>query len=110
MATNTHIKSLLLPNANMRNPQAHQLAEALKVNTTLEVLNLETNHLAPDGLIAIANALTDRPDSKLFALRFANMVGRGTHHGRPVEQAVAEMLVQNTEITKLSFVPQDLHW
>merc|ERR1740121_2309121 len=110
MATNSHIKSLLLPNSNLRNPQALQLAESLKVNTTLEVLNIETNTVSPDGIKAIALALTDRPESALHTLRLAHMIGRGTNHGRGVEQTMGEMLYTNLNIVKLGFVPADAHW
>lgn len=110
LQTNTHIESLLLSNTNLRNPQAHQLAEGLKVNETLKVLNIETNNVAPDGLIAIAQALNNRPQSGLTVLRISEMIGRGSNHGRPVEQAVAYMLMANSTITKLGFTPTDQHW
>lgn len=109
MANNTHIKSLLLPNANVRNPQAIQLAEALKVNDTLEVLNLENNYLAPDGIEELAGGLAGE-HSKVSTLRFASQQERGSNYGRKAEQAVAQMLGTNHMITKLGFIPSDPHW
>merc|ERR1719356_903577 len=62
---NTHIKSLLLSHSNFRNPQALEMADALRVNTSLEVVNIEGNWVDPDGALEIAHSLTDNQVSNV---------------------------------------------
>merc|ERR1719210_390193 len=57
MATNTNITSLLLTDSNLRAPQAHQLAESLRQNHTLQVLHMEQNYIDSDAVRVIALAL-----------------------------------------------------
>jgi len=110
MEHNTHILSLQLANSNMMKPQGHELADALKHNTTLQILNIETNALDSDGLRHIAAAINENPDSSLEQLRFNNQKSLGAYFGRPVEQAFAEMLEKNVRITKIGFSCNDAHW
>jgi len=110
MKTNTSIVTLLLNSSNFRNGTATALAKSLKKNTALEVLNLETNWLDPDGVKAIAQTLTESAaTSVLHTWRFSNQM-KGGNMGRPVEEALAAMLVANESITKLGFAAQDAHW
>merc|ERR1719487_3091416 len=77
LQTNTHIKSLILPNANMQKQQGHELAEALKVNTTLETLNVETNNLDSDSIRSMAEALDVNKDSLIEQWKFNYQKGVG---------------------------------
>jgi len=108
--TNTSIVTLLLNSSNFKNSTAIGLAKTLKKNSTLEVLNLETNFVDPDGVKAIANQLKESAGSSaIHTWRFSNQM-KGNNMGRPVEEAVAEMLAANNKITKLGFSAQDAHW
>jgi len=108
MARNTNITSLLLPNANMMKPQAHELAEALKVNTTVRILNIESNNLDAAGIKKIAESLQANENSALEQFRFSNQ--RGVHDfGRPCEQALCSLVEKNTRLVKLGFTCSDNH-
>lgn len=107
--TNTNIVTLLLNSSNFRNSTAVGLAKSLKKNTVLEVLNLESNWLDPDGVKAIANQLKESTECAIHTWRFANQM-KGNNFGRPVEEAIADMLDKNEKITKLGFSAQDPHW
>jgi len=107
---NTSIVTLLLNGSNFRNPMASLLAKSLKKNSTLEVLNLETNWLDPDGVKTIAAQLAESAATcAIHTWRFSNQM-KGNNMGRPVEEALAQMLQANEKITKLGFVAQDQHW
>eukprot|EP00413_Alexandrium_margalefii_P036355 CAMPEP_0204590370 /NCGR_PEP_ID=MMETSP0661-20131031/49746_1 /ASSEMBLY_ACC=CAM_ASM_000606 /TAXON_ID=109239 /ORGANISM="Alexandrium margalefi, Strain AMGDE01CS-322" /LENGTH=772 /DNA_ID=CAMNT_0051600393 /DNA_START=12 /DNA_END=2330 /DNA_ORIENTATION=- len=110
IAHNTNIVSLHLANANVMKPQGHQLAASIKKNTTLQILNVETNSLDSDGLAAIAEALKENKDSGLEQVRLNNQRGLGQFFGRPVEQAFAEVLEANSTILKLGLTCNDAHW
>mmetsp|Transcript_56223 Transcript_56223/g.174366 ORF Transcript_56223/g.174366 Transcript_56223/m.174366 type:complete len:487 (+) Transcript_56223:2056-3516(+) len=111
LAHNTSIISLQLANANVMKPQGHQLAASIKKNTTLQILNVETNSLDSDSLSAIAEALKENKESGLEQLLLSNQRGLGDFFGRSVEQAFAEALkTTNVTILKLGLTCNDAHW
>eukprot|EP00419_Tripos_fusus_P067182 CAMPEP_0172912846 /NCGR_PEP_ID=MMETSP1075-20121228/189228_1 /TAXON_ID=2916 /ORGANISM="Ceratium fusus, Strain PA161109" /LENGTH=106 /DNA_ID=CAMNT_0013771437 /DNA_START=81 /DNA_END=398 /DNA_ORIENTATION=- len=92
----------------MMKPQAHELAEALTVNATVRILNIESNNLDPSGIKRIAEALQANRNSALEQFRFSNQ--RGVHDfGRPCEQALAALVEKNTQLVKLGFTCSDNH-
>jgi len=107
---NTHIVSLQLANSDMMKPQGHELAESLKKNTTLQVLNVEANGLDSACIKDIAEALRENPESSLEQFKFSNQKSLDQFFGRPVEQAMSELMEKNTRIVKLGFVCSDAHW
>ncbi len=54
-----------------------QLGEVLKMNSTLRVLNLESNRITRKGIKAIMRCLSENPDTLLRELRMANQVCTG---------------------------------
>lgn len=110
MGHNTVITSLLLAHSNLQKPQGHELAESLQKNSTLKILNIESNSLDSDAITACATALNANPGSKLEQWRFNNQQHLGNYFGRPVEQAVAELVEKKTHILKLGMAVQDQHW
>mmetsp|Transcript_43475 Transcript_43475/g.81642 ORF Transcript_43475/g.81642 Transcript_43475/m.81642 type:complete len:1130 (+) Transcript_43475:102-3491(+) len=110
MSRNTHIVSLQLVNSNLQKPQGHQLAQSLKTNTALRVLNIESNNVDSDSIKACAQALQENPDSDLETWRFNGQKHVGQYFGRPVEEALAELMEKNMRITKLGFACNDPHW
>lgn len=54
LRSNTHIKELLCSNVAATDFFAEEIADAMLENTTVQVLNLETNDLREDGFVAIA--------------------------------------------------------
>eukprot|EP00928_Gymnodinium_smaydae_P010670 TRINITY_DN14022_c0_g2_i1.p1 TRINITY_DN14022_c0_g2~~TRINITY_DN14022_c0_g2_i1.p1 ORF type:complete len:784 (+),score=178.49 TRINITY_DN14022_c0_g2_i1:78-2429(+) len=57
VATNTHLEELLLSCSGLVSAQARALAEALRQNRTVRVLNVESNRLEPEAVQALADAV-----------------------------------------------------
>jgi len=110
MGTNTHITTLNLTHSNLQKPQGHELAESLKKNTAVKTLNVDSNSLDSEAIRAMASALKENEQSAIAVWRFNNQENIGDMLGRPVEQAVAEMMDKNTQIVKLGFSCQDPNW
>lgn len=80
-------------------------------NTTLKVLNVESNHLDPEALMLLAKALTaSKGTSALEVWKFNNQRTFGSNFGAPFEEVAAELANKNTNITKLGFSAQGPHW
>merc|ERR1719401_2088641 len=62
---NTNMTALQLVNSNMQKPQGYEMAESLKKNSCLQILNIESNYLDSDAMKAIAVALQESPKSAL---------------------------------------------
>jgi len=107
---NTHITQLHLTNANLQKPQGHQLAEALRTNTTLQVMGLEANNLDSAVIQDMAEAIKESPECNIQQWRFNCQRCCGNNFGRPVEQALAELLKNNRKILKLGVSLSDPHW
>merc|ERR1719444_550319 len=99
LAHNKNLKEVVVNNCNIQNQQGSQLAEALKTNTTLQVLSIESNNFT-SAIIDIANTLKEHTESSISQWRFAQQMGHN-YFGRPVEQALAEMMEKNVTILKL---------
>jgi len=110
LAHNTHITNLQLSNSNMLKPQGHELAESLKTNTSLVIVNIESNSLDSAGLQSMAVALKENKGCSIAQLRFNNQRNLGQHFGRPVEEAIADLMEKNYTIVKIGFACQDAHW
>lgn len=110
MEKNTHIVSLQLVNSNLQKPQGHELALSLRRNSTLQNLNIECNNIDSDAIRACAQALKENEDTALEVWRFSCQKHVGDYFGRPVEEALAELMEVNRSIVKLGFSCNDPHW
>jgi len=110
LASNSHIETLSLFNTNLQKVQGYDLAESLQSNSSLLHLNIECNCLDSGAVREIALALASTPLSKLESLRVAEQKQVGNFFGRPVEEAVGQLMEKNESITKLSFECNDPHW
>jgi len=79
-----------------------QIAHALRVNKSLELLSLEKNDVHPDGIKALAEALFD--NSTLVELRLRD---QKKPCGIETEKAFMPSLEKNEVLVKLSFVFKD---
>jgi len=111
MATNTHIKTLSLMNSNLMKPQGVSLAESLRTNQTLQILDISCNSLDSDSVREVAVALYDNPGSVLEQMRLSpqKLVANG-FFGRPVEEAMGMLLERNRNLTKIGFECHDANW
>jgi hypothetical protein len=107
---NTTITSLLLNNTNLNLKQGRALADSLRVNKTLKILNVDSNYLDASCIKDAATALLENKDSQIEQWRFNGQKGVGEFFGRPVEEAVANLARENKKIVKLGFSCADAHW
>ena len=100
---NTQLKKLVLASVNLSTKNAQELAQVLRVNKTLEVLDLENNQIGPLGMRAIADMLA--VNEGLVDVR----VGRQKQlAGTDAEQCFARALVGNFKVVKFSLVVRDV--
>ncbi|CAE7231883.1 TMOD2 [Symbiodinium sp. KB8] len=110
MARNTHLEKLTLSNSNLLKASGVQLANALRANSSLKTLNLESNWLDSNAVRELALAIKDNLSSKIECLRFSHQKQMGQFFGRPTEEAVGQMMASNDTIVKLGFECDDAHW
>lgn len=110
MAHNTYITSLQLANSNLFAAQGHELAESLQTNTTLQILNIDSNAVSIDVLKEIAKSLSDNEGSVLKEWKINNQRGFGSNYGAGFEEIIAQLVQTNTRIIKIGFAVQDPHW
>lgn len=93
LKSNTNLKHLQLANTQMTDKTAKIFAEALSKNKTLESINLESNFLTGDGIMAIMKVL--ETNTNLTALRLAN---QSAIIGSQVEQKIVTSLEKNSTL------------
>jgi len=109
--TNTNMTNLQLANSNLQRPQGHEMAIALKSNSAIKILNIESNNLDSECIREMVEALTENAEgSGITEWRMTNQKHMGTYFGRPVEEAMCAMVRKNTNIVKLGFACQDRNW
>merc|ERR1712172_90474 len=107
LATNTHIETLLLSGSNMQKPSGPKMAEALQKNTTLKNLNIESNNLDQESIRLMVAALQNNDKTALHTFRFQNQHGIHNFFGRPVEEALCQMMRTNKTLCKIGCAIQD---
>lgn len=96
LKSNTNLKHLQLANTQMTDKTAKLFADAVNKNKTLESINLESNFLTGEGIMAIMNVL--ETNTNLKAVRLTN---QSAIIGSQVEQKIVNSLEKNK--TLLSF-------
>jgi len=86
------------------------MGDALKVNTTLKILDVDSNCLDSSCIKDCAIALMENKESVLEQWRFNGQADVGEFFGRSVEEAVATLARENKKIVKLGFSCADPHW
>jgi hypothetical protein len=102
MATNTHIKVLILSQSNMQKPSGLQMAEALQTNTALEHLNIESNNLDQESIRAMVQALAVNNKTSIHTFRCQHQLGISSQFfGRPFEEALCDLMRTNTTLCRI---------
>jgi len=102
IASNDKIEELLLASTNLQSHEAVVLAQSMKQNTKLKVLNIDSNALQPLALETLAKGIGD--NQTLEQIRCNNVAT-----GRVVEEAIATMVTNNTHILKVGMEIKDPH-
>ncbi|KAJ3123523.1 hypothetical protein HK100_011579 [Physocladia obscura] len=102
LANNVGFTTLSLANADLKSDDIIAVAQALEVNTTLEVLDLQGNAIGTKGLISIAQAI--KANRSLREL----IIGPQTRVAKPAaERALAQALTENYSLTTLDIIVLD---
>lgn len=94
---NTHLEVLSLVNVGLNDRTALQLAEALRSNCALRVVNVETNFISPAGVLALVRALLDTHTVEEF--RASNQ--RSQVLGNKIEMEITSLIEQNPTLLRL---------
>ncbi|CAE7683148.1 Tmod2 [Symbiodinium sp. CCMP2456] len=103
MESNKHIEQLLLGCSNLQDPEAAILAVSLRSNSSLKVLNIDTNAIQPLTLESIAKGTS--VNQALQELRCNN-----TASGRLVTEAFLHALKSNPMMCKLGYPVTDAYF
>lgn len=95
---NTQVKNFSLAATRSNDPVAVALADMLKVNRTLESLNIESNFITGAGISVMVEALKE--NETLTELRIDN---QRQLLGTAVEMEIARLLEQNPTIVKFGY-------
>ncbi|MBN3325273.1 TMOD1 protein, partial [Atractosteus spatula] len=98
MKDNTYVEKLSIVGTRSNDPVAYALAEMLKVNATLKCLNVESNFITGNGILALVEAL--QFNSSLIELKIDN---QSQQLGNKVEMEIASMLEKNTTLLKFGY-------
>jgi len=107
---NTYITNLQMSNSNLQKPEGHAMAAALLLNKSIEHLNVESNNIDSSSVRAMAISLKANEDTAIESFKFNNQKSIGEFFGRPVEEAVANLVEGNRNIVKVGFSCNDPHW
>lgn len=107
LATNTHIETLLLSGSNMQKPSGPKMALALQKNTTLKHLNIESNNLDQNSIREMMVNLELNTKTTLNTFRFQNQHGISNYFGRPVEEALCQLMRSNRTLCRIGCAIQD---
>ncbi|XP_076656516.1 tropomodulin isoform X4 [Halictus rubicundus] len=94
---NTHLESLSLTNVGVTDKTAQRLAEALEKNSTLRVLNVETNFISPSVIVRLIRGLLKTKSIEEF--RCSNQ--RSQVLGNKIEMEITQLVEQNPTLLRL---------
>ncbi|XP_046982840.1 tropomodulin isoform X1 [Schistocerca americana] len=94
---NTHLETLSLSNVGMTDNSAIKLAEALERNTTLRVVNVETNFISPPVIVKLIKSLLATKTIEEF--RCSNQ--RSQVLGNKIEMDITGLVEQNPTLLRL---------
>ncbi|XP_046836118.1 tropomodulin isoform X3 [Vespa crabro] len=94
---NTHLESLSLTNVGLTDKTAQRLAEAMEKNSTLRVLNVETNFISPPVIVRLIRALLKTKSIEEF--RCSNQ--RSQVLGNKIEMEITQLVEQNPTLLRL---------
>uniref|UniRef100_A0A671VGX5 Tropomodulin 4 (muscle) n=1 Tax=Sparus aurata TaxID=8175 RepID=A0A671VGX5_SPAAU len=98
MKGNSHVEFLSIAATRSNDPVAYACAEMLQENTSLQSLNIESNFITSDGMMAVIKAVAK--NATLVELKIDNQRQK---LGDSVEMEIASMLENNSSILKFGY-------
>jgi len=102
LLNNSQCGNVCLVNCNINNDGAKKLAEVIKNNKTLTLLNVESNKIGPDGMKALAEAL--EVNTTLLEVKLTNQAQPA---GNDAEKALAKAMQANKTLQKCTITMRD---
>jgi len=97
LKTNTNLRMLSMSNCQMNDNSALALADALKGNSTLAKVNVESNCISPQVLVKVFEATNEQ--QTLSELKASNQ--KAQFLGHKVESAIVAAVEANTSLVKV---------
>ncbi|XP_047525477.1 tropomodulin-1 isoform X4 [Pieris napi] len=97
LKTNTHLEVLSLVNVGLNDRTAQLLADALEQNSTLRVVNVETNFISPPGVVQLVKSLLTTTIVEEF--RASNQ--RSQVLGNKIEMEITKLVEANPTLLRL---------
>ncbi|XP_012550185.2 tropomodulin-1 isoform X1 [Bombyx mori] len=97
LKSNSHVEVLSLVNVGLTDRTAGALADALRHNTALRVLSVETNFISPPALVQLVRALLHTNTVEEF--RASNQ--RSQVLGNKIEMEITQLVEQNPTLLRL---------
>ncbi|XP_053604032.1 tropomodulin-1 isoform X3 [Plodia interpunctella] len=97
LKTNTNLEVLSLVNVGLNDRTAQLLADALQVNSTLRVVNVETNFISPQGVVQLVKSLLTTNCVEEF--RASNQ--RSQVLGNKTEMEIASLVERSPALLRL---------
>ncbi|XP_045494500.1 tropomodulin-1 isoform X3 [Colias croceus] len=97
LKTNTNLEVLSLVNVGLNDRTAQLLADALEMNSTLRVVNVETNFISPPGVVQLVKALLTTNTVEEF--RASNQ--RSQVLGNKIEMEITKLVEANPTLLRL---------
>ncbi|XP_051171306.1 tropomodulin isoform X2 [Leptopilina boulardi] len=94
---NSHLESLSLTNVGLTDKTGQRLADAIEKNSTLRVLNVETNFINPPVIVKLVRALLKTKSIEEF--RCSNQ--RSQVLGNKIEMEITQLVEQNPSLLRL---------
>jgi len=98
MKNNTSVEILSIAATRSNDPVAHAVADMLEHNSTLQSLNIESNFITGEGMMAIVKAMAN--NTTLLELKIDNQRQK---LGDSVEMEIAAMLENSSSIVRFGY-------
>jgi len=109
IANNNQIEQLIMPNSNLRGCEARVLEQSLAMNTSLKVLNIDSNAVRPDDLAAVIKGVG--ASNSIEEFRCNNQyLGDPGRSRCPALEALLEAVKMNTKLTRLGMTIVEPHF
>eukprot|EP00450_Noctiluca_scintillans_P008915 CAMPEP_0194487986 /NCGR_PEP_ID=MMETSP0253-20130528/8081_1 /TAXON_ID=2966 /ORGANISM="Noctiluca scintillans" /LENGTH=566 /DNA_ID=CAMNT_0039328299 /DNA_START=56 /DNA_END=1756 /DNA_ORIENTATION=+ len=109
VATNTHVKRMILANANLQGADGRELGEALRQNSTLRGVDVSSNMLAPTDLEVIFRGAGDSTSLEDLQCQEQLTVDAGRSANTALE-ALLEALRKNTKLFRVGMRISEPHY
>jgi len=107
LESSLQLTDLKLVNSKLERASCDELADALKVNTTLKLINVSGNDLATENVIKMANSIRENQDTKVDNFNFSHQKTMGGNLGHACEQALLQLVKEGKTVCRMPVKIED---